>query len=204
MYSHDSSPRSAYCAATTLRTACARGSGSESSPLALRRANSSRIILMMARSRSSFRSFSLSAAIASVKKKKRLTLPLSPIAALCLPLLQGFFDSLQALYEFLLLAGLHGGAHGPDICVYGLDGHGRNVRLQFTLKQLAADLCILVPERAELCDRTAPAPALAPLRAVPSAFVCMVRMVHVAPLRTINRYPLTGRASLRNTSTFSQ
>src|SRR5215211_2195889 len=127
MYSHDSSPRSAYCAATTLRTACARGSPSEGSPLALRPANSSRIILMMARSRSSFSSSCVWAAMAWARSSKRLNLPLSPITVLSLPLLQSLLEALQALYQLLLLAGLHSGAHGPNIGVDGLDGHGRHV-----------------------------------------------------------------------------
>src|SRR5215217_5662795 len=110
MYSHDSSPKSAYCAATTLPTACARGSPSESSPLALRRANSSRMILMMARSRSSFSSSSVSAGMAWARSSKRITLPLSPIAVLSLALLYSLLEALQALYQLLLFAGFHSGA----------------------------------------------------------------------------------------------
>jgi hypothetical protein len=43
-----------------------------------------------------------------------------------------------------LLTGLHGGAHGPDIGIDGLDSDGRNVRQQLTLKEPAADVRVLV------------------------------------------------------------
>jgi hypothetical protein len=35
--------------------------------------------------------------------------------------------------------------HSPDIRVYGLDGHGRNVQQQLAFQKTPADICILVP-----------------------------------------------------------
>src|SRR5215203_5012076 len=73
-------------------------------------------------------------------RSTRLSRPLSPIAALPLPLLHEGLQLIEPRGYLFLLASFQRGANGPDIGIDGLDGNGRDIRRKLTLEQPAADI----------------------------------------------------------------
>jgi hypothetical protein len=106
-------------------------------------------------------------------------------------------QSLQALDKLGLLSDLQLDGDSPQIDVEDLAGDGRHALILLALEHVVCEIREALFDVSELGLWAAPASALAALRTVAPAFVGTVRMVRMTPLRTINRYPLTGRASLR-------
>src|SRR3954453_12872556 len=137
-------------------------------------------------------------------RSRCLSLLLSPIAPLPLPLLQRLLQGFKPLGKLLLLLCLQRGAHGPYVGVDGLDGDGRHVRLKLALEETAAYVGVLVFEVGQLRDGPATAPALAALVGRPAPIVGVVGMVGVAVARTVDSYTPTTVAAPRYRRAFSQ
>ena len=94
--------------------------------------------------------------------------------------------------------------HARPGSIEELPDHSTHASLHLAGEDLLCELLEAGLEPGELDRWTTTASSLATLRAVAPTLLGVVGMVDVAPLRAVYRYALTGRASLRDTSAFSQ